>query len=369
MKNEKEIKVKWESRDSHLHPLNEERTLPMNNHDKNTIIKARLLLLKEGENVKNNRSRFKTIKQLCCYHSISRKTYYKWYKRWLESNKVPSSLMNRSCAPRNTRKLNKTSERTIISIRDRLGYSSLRIHLLLKRKCVINPDSNKPISEKCIRNVFQRYKRGYRFDKKRKKKEVVIRYEKELPGQLGHIDTKKLKNIKGTDPKKKKYQFALVDDATRIPYVEILPNKKSKTAADFLQRAVAWFQMSTDITFDKILSDNGKEYTFHTKKGKKLHKFELMMKKLGIKHIYTKVRRPQTNGKVERFFKTLDLELHNVNKYKSYKDRNIKLKKYLEHFIFSRFHMGIKGQTPYEKLMKIDKSKRQNDKINNKSAA
>lgn len=57
VKNEKEIKRKWESSDSHLNPLNEERTLPMNNHDKNTIIKARLLLLKEGENVKNNRSK------------------------------------------------------------------------------------------------------------------------------------------------------------------------------------------------------------------------------------------------------------------------------------------------------------------------
>jgi len=329
--------------------------------EKSLIIETRLLIIGEGDRVKKKMSKFKSIKELCEYHYITRKTFYKWFNRWRESNKDTNSLLDRSSAPKNTRKLNKILERTIIRIRDKLGWSSLRIHIELKRRAIVNPDTGKPISESCIRNVFDRYKRGYKYDKQKKIKLPIERYEKDYPGELGHIDTKKLKNIKGTDPNKKKYQFALVDDATRIPYVEILPNKQSKTSACFLNRATKWFNETFDITFESILSDNGKEYTFHTEKGRKHHSFEVMMKKLDIKHSYTRIRRPQTNGKVERFFKTLDLELHNRIKFHSYKHRNMELKKYLNQFIYSRFHMGIKGMTPYERFLETNLESNSNE--------
>lgn len=338
----------------------------MTKREQFTIIKIRLIMVQEGEKVKEKKSRFKTIAELCKFHRITPKTFYKWFGRWIELGRDKKSLLDRKSTPHKTKRLIKWLERVIISLRDRLNWSSLRIHLELKRCGIVNPDTGKPISESCIRCVFERYSRGYKYDKKLKRKSLppVIRYEKSLPGELGHIDTKKLKNVKGEDPKKKKYQFALTDDCTRIPYVEILPNKKAKTASSFVKRAVKWFRENFGIVFKKVLSDNGKEFTYHTENGRKYHSFEVMMRKIGIKHSYTRVYRPQTNGKVERFFKTLDMELYDRIIFLSHKHRSFELKRYLKWFIYHRLHMGIKGLTPYEKFLKVkNESKRGGDAI------
>lgn len=87
------------------------------------------------------------------------------------------------------------------------------------------------------------------------------------------------------------------------------------------------------------------------------------MRKLGIKHCYTRVYRPQTNGKVERFFKTIDMELYGRIIFLSHKHRNFELKRYLEWFIYHRVHMGIKGLTPYEKLLKLREKEKGGDVI------
>ncbi|PIQ12018.1 hypothetical protein COW68_01120, partial [Candidatus Gracilibacteria bacterium CG18_big_fil_WC_8_21_14_2_50_38_16] len=83
----------------------------------------------------------------------------------------------------------------------------------------------------------------------------IIRYEKEMAGEMVHIDVHKQKNIKGENPKKKKYWAGLIDDATRITYAEVLSNKRAKTLADFMRRAYKWF-LSKGITIKKLLSDN-----------------------------------------------------------------------------------------------------------------
>jgi len=323
-------------------------------------------MVQEAELVKRKMSKFKSIKELCAFYRISRKTFYKWYSRWINSGKDPKSLLDRKSCPYKTRRLRKWVERLIILLRRRFHWSSLRIYIELKNRGIVNPQTNRPLGECCIRAVFKRYNKQKGFKKKR-----VIRYERCLPGELGHIDTKKLKNIKGMDPKKKRYQFALIDDCTRIPYVEILPDKKAITASLFLRRAVKWFKERFGIEFKKILSDNGKEYTYHSECGKRVHSFEVMMRKLGIKHCYTRVYRAQTNGKVERFFKTLDTELYNRIIFFSDKHRNFELKRYLEWFIYHRVHMGIKGLTPYEKLLKVkeeEEEQKEGDYVVKKSA-
>ena len=73
------------------------------------------------------------------------------------------------------------------------------------------------------------------------RKAGIVRYEKECAGELGHIDVHKARNVKGCDPKKKKYLATLVDDATRIAFSRLLPDKKAKTLALFLRGAAEWF--------------------------------------------------------------------------------------------------------------------------------
>ena len=340
----------------------------MTKYSEDMIIKARLKYLQEYYKLKDENSKFDTVKELCEFFDISKKTLYKWRNRYEKSGKDPKSLLNRSTAPKTTpRKPPKWLERTVVSIRDRLGWSSLHVSVYLKRKGVINPNTGKAVSEYGIRCIWERYRRGAKYEKE--ELEEPERYEKEKPGELAHIDIKKLPNVEGEDPKRKKYQHALTDDCTRIPYVEVLPNKRAKTAADFFERGARWFDRKYDIQFEALLSDNGKEYTYHTKSGRKKHTFERRCRKLGIKHRRTKVARPQTNGKVERFFRTLDDELHDKYHFDSHKDREMAIKDYLRKFRKYRMHFGINGLTPEEKLEKIrlteDEPHIQKDEVKN----
>jgi hypothetical protein len=94
------------------------------------------------------------------------------------------------------RKTPKELERIVIKLRDNTGLSSIKIHFELKNRGILNPTTNSFLSESAIRAIFKRYKRGYKFDKLKRPKVKIIRYEKQLPGELGHIDIKKVRKIK-----------------------------------------------------------------------------------------------------------------------------------------------------------------------------
>ena len=126
--------------------------------------------------------------------------------------------------------------------------------------------------------------------------------------ELVHIDIHKRRNIKWQNPKKKKYIAWVIDDATRLEYSEELPNKKAKTLALFIKRASAWFKQK-GITIKKLMSDNWLEFTTHHKLSRPKHSFEIALIELNIKHSYTKIRRPQTNWKIERFWRILVMKI------------------------------------------------------------
>ncbi len=180
----------------------------------------------------------------------------------------------------------------------------------------------------------------------------IIRYEKRMAGEMVHIDVHKQKNIKWENPKKKKYWAGLIDDATRITYAEVLSNKRAKTLADFMRRAYKWF-LSRGITIKKLLSDNGLEFTTHHKESRHLHSFEIMLQKLNITHKYTRVRRPQTNGKIERFWRLINDNFFYKHSFTSHKDFNMRFMDWLTFYNYKRPHWGIKYLTPMEKFEKL----------------
>jgi len=177
----------------------------------------------------------------------------------------------------------------------------------------------------------------------------IIRYEKKNPWELAHIDVHKLKNIKWQDSKKKKYLAWIIDDATRLEYTEILPNKKAKTLALFLKRAYFWFKKHW-VIIKKLMTDNWKEFTTHHKVSRNKHSFEIMLDKLNIIHIYTKVRRPQTNWKIERFWQIFENEFFKKFTFNSWKELNIAMKDWLTYYNTKRKHWGINYLTPLQKL-------------------
>jgi transposase InsO family protein len=184
------------------------------------------------------------------------------------------------------------------------------------------------------------------------------RYERKRAGELIHVDIKKLGRIgpfgaghrvlghrKSQDLGKVKdgkrvvgweFVHVAVDDATRLAYVEVLNDEKGATAAGFLRRAVAWFS-SMGVTVERVLSDNGACYRSFAHRA--------ACTELGIRHLFTRPYRPRTNGKAERFIKTLTERWAYGAIFGSSAERTAALAGWLEHYNFRRRH-GSLGKRP-----------------------
>lgn len=182
----------------------------------------------------------------------------------------------------------------------------------------------------------------------------VIRYERKRPGDLIHLDIKKLRRFdrpghkvlgRGCNPRTMKAGYdcvhVAIDDHSRVAYVEILPNEKGQTCADFLARATVFFAKK-GITIRRTMTDNGCGY--------KSHLFAGAIKALGQRHLRTKPYTPQTNGKAERLIKTLQIEWAYVRTYQSSNQRNKCLPLWLKYYNHERQHAGIKMKTPISRL-------------------
>ena len=281
---------------------------------------------------------FKTVHALADFFQVSSKHLWQLSVRYQKRGSV---LPEKRGPKKPWNKPSKELERIVVFIKRKTALSNYQISVLLNKKGMV-------ISEKGIGNILKRYPLP------KPEKEKVIRYEKAIPGELGHIDVHKLKNVKGQNPKEKKYLAALEDDCTRIVYAERLADKTASTLKDFTQRALAWFADTYFISFKAILSDNGKEFTTHFKKGRENHRFEAYLKEEDIIHQYTRPYRPQTNGKVEAFWKILKKELLKKIQFKNWEHFDEALEAYLKTYNSKRPHGGIHRLTPEEKLINLN---------------
>jgi transposase InsO family protein len=176
-----------------------------------------------------------------------------------------------------------------------------------------------------------------------KRKAYARRYEKTYPGELLHLDTKRHPLLDGeTRADGYEYLFVAVDDYARELYVGIYPDKSQHSAADFLQSVL----QQCPYTIERILTDNGKEY-----KGKPdEHAFMLVAAAHDIKQSFTRVKRPQTNGKAERVIRTLMEGWHQAERFGSRHDRALALVRFTNYYNCVRPHKGIDKQTPLERL-------------------
>jgi transposase InsO family protein len=192
------------------------------------------------------------------------------------------------------------------------------------------------------------------------------RYERKRPGELIHVDIKKLGRIHGVghritgsraSQKKMRrhgrrigalgweFVHVCVDDATRLAYVEVLPDEKGSTAAGFLRRAVRWF-VSMGIAVEQVMSDNGACY----RSG--LH--ATACKELGLRHLFTRPYRPRTNGKAERFIQTLTNRWAYGAIYGSSAERAAALPGWLDHYNFRRRHGSLGHKAPAARLAELE---------------
>jgi hypothetical protein len=195
--------------------------------------------------------------------------------------------------------------------------------------------------------------------------EPVERYERARPGELIHIDVKKLGRIEGgaghrvtgkrgrytgmrTDAEGARrntvgWEFVhiAIDDCTRLAYAEVLADEKATTAIGFLARAIAFFERH-GMTVEQLLTDNGSAYrsTIHA----------IACRALGIKHLRTRPRRPQTNGKAERFIRTMLAGWAYGAIYRNSSDRTAALDGWLYHYNHHRRHSALAHKPPIARL-------------------
>jgi transposase InsO family protein len=193
--------------------------------------------------------------------------------------------------------------------------------------------------------------------------EPVVRYERKTPGELIHIDIKKLgrfeqighritgdrtgqSSTRGHRDGKNwgagwEFVHVCIDDASRIAFSQILPDEKKQSAIAFLRAAVAYYA-SLGVTVTSVMSDNGSCY--------KSFAFRDACKALGLKHIRTKPYTPKTNGKAERFVQTSLREWAYAQAYPTSDHRAAELIPWLHRYNWHRPHGGIKLQTPISRL-------------------
>lgn len=182
----------------------------------------------------------------------------------------------------------------------------------------------------------------------------IRRYERDRPGELIHIDIKKLGRFaraghRATGERQGcrnvgagwEFVHVAIDDHSRIAFAKIMPNEKKRSATVFLKAALAYYA-SLGITIERVMTDNGSCY--------KSFAFRRTCKRLGLRHIRTKPYTPKTNGKAERFIQTSLREWAYAQAYQDSRQRSAQLPYWLHRYNWHRPHAGIGAKTPISRL-------------------
>jgi transposase InsO family protein len=282
---------------------------------------------------------------------ISDRTARKWLARYRAEG--PEGLLDRSSAPGII--ANRTDDRRVEVI---AALRRVRLTALEIAECLAMAHST-------VSGILTRIGMG-RLG--RLGLEPAQRYERARPGELIHIDVKKLGRIQGGaghrisghqhfNSRKRdaagvdrktvgwEYVHVAIDDATRLAYVEVLTDEKATTAIAFLRRAVAHYA-SYGITVERLITDNGSAYrsTIHA----------IACRTLAIRHLRTRPYRPQTNGKAERFIRTMLGGWAYGAIYRSSDERNAALAGWLDFYNRQRPHGSLSHRPPLTRLHELN---------------
>lgn len=276
---------------------------------------------------------------------VSRATAHKWLRRFRSEGL--EGLQDRTSAPhRCPHALPAPAVRRIVAARRRTKHGPHRL----------GPELGHPRST--IYAVLRREGLS-RLSHLDRPTAVPIRYERERPGELIHVDVKKLGKIrqgggwkmlgrssqtKATKGRGAGYDYlhVAIDDYSRYAYVEVLPNERGETCAAFLTRAAAHLAQQ-GIRIERVMTDQAKNYVLSKA-------FAAALADSGASHIVTRPYRPQTNGKAERFNRTMLDEWAYVRLYRSNGARLAALPRWIETYNRHRPHTALGGFPPISRL-------------------
>jgi len=270
-------------------------------------------------------------------YGVSLPTANKWVGRYLAEGEA--GLLDRSSRPR-------VSPRSI-SPAKALAIVELRRRKLIQARIAASVG----VSKSTVGRVLARA--GLSRLKDLEPSEPVVRYEHAHPGDMVHIDTKKLGRIErmshritgdrrdSVDGAGWEFLFVAIDDHARIGFTDMYPDERKASAVQFLRNTVAYFR-SLGVRVKRVLTDNGS--AFRSKK------FAKACRRLKLKHSFTRPYRPQTNGKAERFIQSALREWAYGIPYNHSSERTDMLDRWTHHYNWHRPHQGIKGAAPISRL-------------------
>ncbi|OBB75573.1 IS481 family transposase [Mycolicibacterium monacense] len=282
---------------------------------------------------------------------VSRQCAYRWVRRFLDEG--PAGLRDRASRPHRcpTRTaaeveaaivaLRRSARRGQQFIADELGVPARTVSTVLRRHQVPYLRDCDPLTGQVIRSS----------------KATAVRYERERPGELIHMDVKKIGRIPDGGGWKAHgrseevrgrgigydYVHSAIDDHSRLAYSEILPDEKGRTCAGFLTRAAAYFTAAGIERIERVMTDNALAYCRSTDMQK-------AVARLGARQVFIRPHCPWQNGKAERFNRTLQTEWAYHQVFTTNDARCAALAPWLEHYNNQRGHSAIGGQPPIRRL-------------------
>ncbi len=295
-------------------------------------------LIKEYELVKSKKHpQFRLAQDFYKAHDTDRRSFLKYYNRYKASGKESDLLPQKRGPKYKTRRPMRFIENKVIELRQR-GNSRYEIVSILQ------PSLHKfTPSASGIYNICKRYGLNRLSPKMQANKRKII---KKRMGELGHIDCHYLSKSIIRGESRKLYMVCIIDDYSRLAWAEVTEDITSLTVMFATLRCLNILNEQYQLKFEEILSDNGPEFGPRNSKQKNQHPFERMLMELGIKHRYTQPYRPQTNGKVERFWRTLEDDLLRETDFDSLAELKDELLQYLVYYNHQRPHQGIDNKTP-----------------------
>jgi transposase InsO family protein len=296
---------------------------------------------------------------------VSRQTVYKWVRRWRAEGQA--GLADRSSRPhRVPRRTSPETTAAIVAARIAHHAGPVRLAALLGLAASTigsTGDPRRSVAASTIGAVITRAGLPRLADVDRLTGQLLRgrrhsdrRYEREHPGDLLHVDVKKLGRVPdgggwrvhgrseevrgrglGWD-----YVHVAIDDHTRLAYAEVLPDERVSTCAGFLTRAVAWFA-GHGVTIARVLTDNAMSY----RKGRA---WITACAQLGLGRRFIKPGHPWTNGKAERFNRTLQTEWAYATAWMTNDERTAALDSWLTHYNTARSHSALGGRPPISRL-------------------
>ena len=298
---------------------------------------ARLTFARRMELVEDIAKRGLSADRAAAAHGVSAPTARKWLGRYLAQG--TAGLMDRSARPRlSPRAIAPGKALAIVELR-RKRLTQARIAVALG------------VAASTVSRILRRA--GLSHLRDLEPAEPVVRYEHEHPGDLIHIDTKKLGRIErpshrvtgnrrdSVDGAGWEFLFVAVDDHARIGFTDMYPDERAPSAEQFLRNTVAYYK-SLGVTVRRLLTDNGG--CFHSKAVRRA------CEDLGIRHQFTRAYRPQTNGKAERFIQSALREWAYGFSYQNSQQRTEALDHWIHHYNWHRPHQGIGGLAPMSRL-------------------